>query len=186
MYNLSLHGDVVIFLDFDGPLLPARMHYEEFNSTIMFDPEASWQDSHAKKKKIRFDPVIISVLNGWIEQTNAKVVISSNWSKYATLQEISEYLSGNGFKHVLAIHDSWKTTKLKSWSRADEIANWLFNHAGTFSNYLILDDDNSVLNDERIRKDKVLLIDFYNGLQWGQIFEGCEILGITEYEKIIS
>ena len=186
MYDLSLSGDVLLFLDFDGPLLPARMHYQEFNSTIMFDPEASWQDDHKKKLKIRFDPVIMNVINGWVSQTDAKVVISSNWTKYATFQQICQILEVNGFKHTKSIHESWKTTKLKSWSRADEIANWLFNHSGTYSNYLIIDDDNSVLNDDRIRKDKVLLIDFYNGLQWNQIFEGCEILGITEYEKILD
>ena len=185
MYKCSLTGDVVIFLDFDGPLLPGRLHYQEFNSTIMFDVESHWQDDQALKRQVRFDPVMIHVLNRWIEHLDAKVVISSNWSKFATFEEICEILGANGFKHSDKIHDQWTTTKIKSWNRADEIANWLFNNLGKFSNYIIIDDDASVMHDSRLNPKKVLLIDFNDGLSFSQIFEGCEILGIVEYDKVL-
>lgn len=181
MFKLTLAGETVIFLDFDGPLLPARMHYEEFNSTIMFDDTMSWQDSHELKVKIRFDPVVISMLNRWVEQAPAKVVISSNWSKYASKEQIIEYLVGNGFKFPDQIHEDWCLHKHKSWSRGDEISHWLSNHRGEIKNYLILDDDFSVLNTDRLDDKKVLFIDFFDGMSWNQIFKGFEIFGITDY-----
>lgn len=186
MYKGSVTGDVIIFLDFDGPLLPARMHYEEFNSTVMHEPDQQWHDNFEIKKKIRFDPVMINVLNRWIAETNAKVVISSNWAKWSTLEQICVFLEGNGFKFCDNIHDQWKTPRIPSWTRADEISHWLFNNFGKFSNYMIIDDDDSVMNDQRLDKEKVLLIDFNDGLSFKQIFDGCEILGITEYDKVLT
>lgn len=186
VYNLTYPGDTVIFLDFDGPMLPARLHYEEFNSTIMFDPTASWQDDMALKRQVKFDVVMVNLINRWIQEANAKLVISSNWTKYSTFEEICEILEANGITCIDQIHDCWKTTKLSLWSRAEEIAHWLFINRGTVQNYIIIDDDATVLNDQRLIKEKVLLIDFFNGITWKQIFEGCEILGITDYKTILA
>ena len=186
MYKCSSTGDTILFLDFDGPLLPGRMHYESYNSTVMFDFEQKWHDDFEIKKHIRFDPVMINVLNRWIEHTDAKVVISSNWAKWSTFEQICVFLEGNGFAFCDNIHEQWKTPRIPSWTRADEISHWLFNNLGQFSNYMIIDDDISVINDKRLYKSKVLLIDFNDGLSFKQIFEGCEILGITEYDKVLT
>lgn len=185
-FKLAYPGETIIFLDFDGPLMPARMHYHEANAPYLFQgPDHPWQDSHEIKKKLRFDPVIINVINKWVEISGAKVVISSNWTKYATFEELMEILEINGLQCGDNIHEQWKTTKLDSWSRSDEISHWLFNNMGNVQNYIIIDDDNVVLNDPRLDPKKVLLIDFYNGLTFHQIFEGCEILGITDYNEIL-
>lgn len=178
VYTLKLGGENVVFVDFDGPLLPARMHYEGFNSTIMFDPADSWQDSHETKKKIKFDPVPIHILNCLVELANVKIVISSNWSKYATREEIAEYLVGNGFKYPEEIHEDWKTTKHKMWDRSDEICHWLGNHRNEIQNYLILDDDESVVRNPRLDINRIVFVDFFDGLSWKQIFQCYEIFGI--------
>ena len=51
--------------------------------------------------------------------------------------------------------------------------------------HIIIDDDVSVMHDSRLNPKKVLLIDFNDGLSFSQIFEGCEILGIVEYDKVL-
>ena len=184
-FKTTYPGETVIFLDIDGPLIPARMHYHQDNAPFLTQgPEHPWQDHHEIKKNLKFDPVMVSLLNTWVELTDAKIVMSTAWTKYATFEEMMEILENNGIICGDRIHEQWKTTKLKSWSRSDEISNWLFNNMGKIQNYLIIDDDNSVINDHRLNPKKVLLIDFYNGMTFHQIFEGCEILGITDYSKI--
>lgn len=186
MYKCSLTGDTIIFVDIDGPLLPARMHYDQSNAKILLNPkyaDVSWQDDIKLKKQIKFDPVMISLINTWVEAVDAKIVMSTHWTKYSSLTEICAILEANGINHE-ALHENWKTTKLKCWTRADEIAHWLFDNSSTFSNYLIIEDDDTVLNDVRINPNKVLLIDFYNGIRFDQIFQGYEILGITDYNNI--
>ena len=184
MFKLNLTGDSIIFVDIDGPLLPARMHYAKQNYGIVVgDDECSWQDDFEKKCKIQFDPCAVNALNKWVEASGSKIVVSSNWTKYATKEEIQKILSVNGFDHsYTAFHDDWKTIKHKMWSRADEISYWLSHYRGEIKNYLILDDDISVLNHPHLDPKKVVLIDFFDGLAWRQIFEGFEIFGIIDYK----
>jgi len=183
MYRLSLDGTNVIFIDFDGPLLPARMHLVEPNRQILVDEECSWQDNHALKKQIKFDPVAISMLNRWLEKAEAKFVLSTNWTKYATMEELQEILSVNGLEGAYtAIHEDWKTVKHKQWSRADEISYWMSNHRGEISGYLMLDDDISIINHPHLDQKRAILVDFYNGIGWRQFFDGFEVFGITDYK----
>ena len=184
MFNLTLTGDTIIFVDIDGPLLPARMHFTKANHDIILgDVECSWQDDFEKKKRIQFDACIIYALNRWVEETEAKVVLSTNWTKYASKDEMQQILSINGFECVYtSLHQDWKTTKNKSWTRADEISYWLSHYRGKIKNYMILDDDTSVLNHPHLNPEKVLLADFFNGISWEQIFKGFEIFGLTDYK----
>lgn len=183
VYIPNLNGDNIIFVDFDGPLLPARMHYEGFNSTVMFDPADTWQSSQEIKRKIRFDPGAVGALNQWIDAANAKVVISSNWSKYATREQIIEILVGNGFLYPESIHEDWKTIKHKMWDRSDEICHWMSNHRNEIQNYIVLDDDESVVRNPRLDIEKVIFVDFFDGMTWKQIFQGFEIFGIDLHNR---
>lgn len=184
MFKLNFTGDTIIFIDFDGPLLPAKMHYSKANYDIIIgDLECSWQDDISKKKRIQFDPCAINAVNKWITASEAKIVLSTNWTKYSSKEELQEILAGNGFEHAYsALHDDWRTTKHRQWSRGDEISHWLSHYRGQIRNYMILDDDTSVLNHPHLDPKKVLLIDFYDGITWRQIFEGFEIFGITDYK----
>lgn len=186
MYKLSLNGDNIIFIDFDGPLLPARMHFAFPNCNIVkseVDIESTWQDDHQKKRQIRFDPAIMNILNQLVEKADAKYVLSTNWTKYGTMGELQEILTLNGFLHAYsAIHEDWKTVKHKHWSRGDEISYWMSNHRNEVKGYLILDDDHSVLNHPHLDSKRVVLADFFEGVQWAQFFECFEIFGITDYK----
>ena len=180
-YNLN--GETIIFLDFDGPLLPARFHFIPPNNEILMeDYTGEYQDSHEKKLKIKFDPVAIHALNRWTEVSDAKIVLSTHWSKYATKEQLIEYLKNNGFLYTDRIHEHWTTTKHKLWNRGDEISYWLSSHRGEIKNYLIFEDDFSVLNHPHIDPKKVILANFHNGISWEQIFEGFEIFGVTDYK----
>lgn len=170
----------VIFIDIDGPFLPARMHYSN-NASFIFDLKQKWKSSFETRKSIIFDPVMCYILNQWIKITNSRIVFSTDWTKSCSKNELAEIFDRNGVNN-LSFHSNWKTTKnIDGYSRADEIAHWLSHNKDSYSNYLILEDDNSVLNHPSIDHSKVLLIDFLNGISWKQIFEGCEILGITDY-----
>lgn len=186
MFKLSLTGTNIIFVDFDGPLLPARMHLVHPNNSIINlekDPECKWQDDPVIKQKIKFDSVAISVLNDWIDKANAKIVLSTNWTKYSTREELLNLLSSNGLNNAEdIIHDDWKTVKHKQWTRADEISYWMSNHRGEISGYLMLDDDISIINHPHLDPKRAILVDFFNGIQWNQVFEGYEVFGIIDYK----
>ena len=124
MFRLNLTGETIIFVDIDGPLLPARMHYAKSNYDIVVgDMECSWQDDIEKKCRIQFDPCAVNALNKWVEEAEAKIVLSTNWTKYSTKKEMQKILSGNGFDHAYtALHEDWRTIKHKLWTRGEEIS----------------------------------------------------------------
>ena len=96
---------------------------------------------------------------------------------------MQKILSGNGFDHAYtSLHEDWRTTKHKLWTRGEEISYWLSHYRGSIKNYLILDDDISVLNHPHLDPKKVILVDFFDGITWRQIFEGFEIFGIVDYK----
>ena len=183
--DLVFDGDTIIFIDIDGPLLPARMHYQEDNINIIFKDEL-WFNSPKLKCGIKFDPVMSCLLNKWCQVTEAKFVISSSWTKYSTLEELVIIFKNNGIDIVPNLHKNWKTEKVHKWSRGAEIAQWLKENKGTVKNYLVLDDDDDVMSNEYLDKDKILLIDFFIGISFMQIFKGNEILGITDYSQITN
>lgn len=176
--------DTVIFVDIDGPLLPARMHYDKSNASFIFDHRQRWKNKFSVKRKVKFDPTMCYVLNKWIELSEAKIVLSTAWTKYTDFTEF-EFIFGKNGIQFNTIHDDWRTEKnLNGQTRGDEIARWLEEHQDSVSNYLVLDDDSTVLNHPKIRPTQVLLIDFLNGISWRQIFQGCEILGIVDYDLL--
>lgn len=99
-----------IFLDFDGPMVPVR---------------AYWLPNQTKPASV-FDPVAVSLLNKLIQDSGAKLVISSSW-RFFGRDRVGEVLSKNSIDPA-HLHDDWETPRKFTSQRIHEISWWLADH----------------------------------------------------------
>ncbi len=112
----------VIFLDFDGPMIPVR---------------AYWLPTQTKPIVSIFDPVAASLVNKLIAEAQAKVVISSSW-RHQGRDKVVEVLSKNGMDPT-ALHEDWETPCKLSSQRIHDIKWWLDDHPEV-THYVAIDD----------------------------------------------
>lgn len=123
----------VIFLDIDG-VLNHETHYTWLMET---DEPTPLQRVHPYSE---FNPESCKILNRIIDETNAKIVLSSTWR----LDGIP-YMN-NIFKHVGIFHKLYDVTPSLAYKydttlcRGKEIDEWLSKHPEV-TKYVILDDD---------------------------------------------
>jgi hypothetical protein len=118
----------VIFLDFDGPIIPEMSHIHRLGPR-----EKAWPDC-------------VKALNRIIEASGAKIVISSSWRWANEGEDAKDYLIQWGvIGEVIGItpilETAWKPEN-KLWTgvpRGREIAAWLA--ANAVDSFVILDDD---------------------------------------------
>jgi hypothetical protein len=104
-----------------------------------------------------FDKDAIKTLNQILEQTNADIVVSSDWRLYATLEELGEYYQQQGiskkpigFTKVLSeIHPKeWSRLRFRAdleLERSIEIQHWLSEHPEV-THWVAVDDLNMSIN----------------------------------------
>lgn len=110
----------VIFLDCDGVL-----------------NNKPWLDEQPLEISRPFDPKNIAFLNSLTHQTQARIVVSSNWRhdmKYLTRKLREAGVTGNIFD---------RTSDLEGQPRGMEILVWLRKHPGV-SRYVVLDDEDDI------------------------------------------
>ena len=142
----------IIFLDFDGVL----SHY---------------------KSEYNIDPEKIELLLKIVEETGAKIVISSSW-RYNTFELTKEKLGNlSFFEHVIDV-----TPRLTyicdgeyyNVPRGEEIDRWLKKHKDEIENYVILDDE---VNDMLFyQKGHIVKTDIYKGLEIKHVKRAIKIL----------
>lgn len=115
----------IIFLDIDGVLNCACTHMRE-------------GDIFTYGGIINAN--LMNKLNELINNTDAKVVISSSWRKINTQEEIKEYLEQAGFMGTII----GMTPTSSHGFRGLEIRDWLKSRTDV-ENYIILDDDRDML-----------------------------------------
>lgn len=116
----------VIFLDIDGVLNTSR------NTANEVRVEENSMDKISREK--------IALLNTLIEDTGAKVVISSTWRKLYTQIELEEIFKNFGF-----VGEIIGMTPCSSHGfRGLEIRQWHYGRKD-IENYIILDDDSDML-----------------------------------------
>lgn len=126
----------IVFLDFDGVL-------NDKDTKEMI----SWHTG--------IDPKHVTRLNEIMRATAAKVVISTSWRGYYTLDEIKEFLMAAGFKYVddvigatlsvNELHEQGFVKRRKKFSsseneRSSEIEHWVSLNIEEGQNFVILDD----------------------------------------------
>jgi hypothetical protein len=119
----------IIFLDIDG-VLNSDEYYRSVDRT-----RRDWN---------RFDPKVVAHIKRLIEEFSATIVISSTW-RFGAVKMLNDELIKSGLKKYL--NKDWKTPQVYPSHRGTEIRMWLDNQA-YMSNYLILDDDTNILEEQ--------------------------------------
>lgn len=112
----------VIFLDFDGPMIPTR---------------AYWLPNQTRPIVSIFDPVAVSLVNKLLEESQAQLVISSSWRNKG-LDTIKDMLTKNGMDPSV-LHEDWETPQKFSSQRIHDIKWWLDDHPEV-THYVAIDD----------------------------------------------
>jgi hypothetical protein len=158
----------IIFLDIDGVLNHELFYKERF--------EKRYEEGAISYPYSEIDPTCVENLNTLIEETGAKVVISSTW-RHSGLEYCKDVLEFHGFKgEIIGITPSSKCCMCK---RGNEIHQWLNDNRELigpyyqFNEYVILDDDSDMLYWQR---NNFLLVDRFVGFTKGSAFQAKKIL----------
>jgi hypothetical protein len=164
----------LIFLDIDG-VLNHQLFYEKYYK----DGKNNTGVEHPLDD---LDPSRIEFLNQLIADTDAKVVISSTWRRYHTVEQLQGYLEARGFKGeiigltpVLNIggHSPGKDSYTPSIPRGVEIYCYLKDNQEENRSYIILDDDSDMMLWQR---SNYFHVDGYCGLTPNVVYKATNYL----------
>lgn len=137
----------VIFLDFDGVVLAFQQSS---------DQKINWDN----REKVVFDKTAVDLLNKLLTEFNAKLVLSTSWSK-GDKNSCIRILKNNNIDPNL-LHENWTTPKKMSSSRYLEIKLWLEDQqedGHKQEKWLALDDDYTVSRFEDVNRVEIKQID---------------------------
>lgn len=136
----------IIFLDIDGVLNTGRKQdlQEEIDGRMKF------------QHQFNFDEECMKNLKEIIFKFDAYVVISSSWRIEKDKVYMRELL--RNFKEYDIDNRIIDTTPSFSTTRGEEIKRWLFDNKERISNYVILDDEDDMID---LRNHLVLYDDYY-------------------------
>ena len=167
----------IIFLDIDGVL----NHQIWFKKLHESNKKPNTKEQHIDNM---IDPNSVSLLNKIIADTNAKIVISSSWRKYNTVEELQKILNSKGFKgKIIGLTPVLYFTGEKNYHysvpRGNEIKAWLEMNKGILGDkmsktkYVIFDDDSDMLLWQR---ENFFWVDPYCGLTPNIIYKATRFL----------
>jgi len=186
--------DKVIFLDIDGPLLPAKQWFHPANAKLRQEYGDNWWKEINKhpdfKDRVVMDPVAVEVFNIWQEMGNAKIVLATNWRRWLEVDDIVYILERNGMR--INLHDDFKTQWKMTSNRMHEIGMWMDDNPDTTG--IIVDDDSDLrqyknwFNNEETqaeldldawqRKLKLVDVSYSDGINMANITHANAWLGI--------
>ena len=152
----------VIFLDHDGVICLSD------NWGNRFKKQKSWGKRKLSMSPLsmpveyrfdNFDEKAVKVLNEILEETGAEIVVSSDWKRWATVEEMGEYYESKGIiKKPIAFTDSilyddyddfpWHNKSELEQTRSLEIAQYLGLNT-VITHWVAIDDLNMSLQSER-------------------------------------
>ena len=161
----------LIFLDFDGVL----------NNQLWYVATRGKRVDESTGKRIvdDIDPKSIEYLNVLVNETGAKVVVSSTWRLSRVVKELQEILDRNGFQgEVIGKTEDLRVAGSNYVLRGNEIYHWLNKHTPESLgydaiNYIILDDDSDML---LWQKDHFFQTDPYCGLTPNLVWRAAKFL----------
>jgi len=156
-----MKNNTFIYLDLDGVLATTAQFYSK--------------KRHEEWNCYSFDKKCVKVFNEILKETNAKIILSSDWKTHYDLETMNRIFEWNGI--ITPITDFtptlWgvKFTKLEELElcRAAEILHYVYNNKYDFASWVAIDDLNlhDLLPDE-------------NFVQTPKIYEGIKQTGIKE------
>ena len=150
----------VIFLDHDGVICLSD------NWGNRFKKQKSWGKRKLSMSTLsmpveyrfdNFDEEAVKVLNEILEETGAEIVVSSDWKRWATVEEMGEYYESKGIiKKPIAFTDSilyddyddfpWHNKWELEQTRSLEIAQYIGQNP-VITHWVAIDDLNMSLTD---------------------------------------
>jgi len=153
----------VIFLDYDGPMIPARAHWlGSSRSWGMFD---------------RFDPCAVAMMNDAIDVTGAKFVISASAGNRG--REFNEALFLLNGMRAEDFHIDWVTDRDIFRKREDQIEHWLDQHPEV-KRYAVVDDIDMT---ERFG-ERMVCVTYVDGLMSAHRLKLIDLLGSRENDDL--
>lgn len=123
------------------------------------------------------DPIACLIVKRLCEDYDARIVISSSWRLDFSKEAMEAILSANcpNLGNYIYRSNIWWRTSTHSYTnctdaltmttdRGREIKQWVDNHEGKMTNFVILDD----MADMRPVQDHLVKCDCYDGLGWHQ------------------
>lgn len=169
--------DKYIFLDFDGVITNEESHY-------------------------KLNRVSCDLLGRILKDTDAKIVITSSWRK-STLEDTIKYLNtishfvpfefpysdniiGQTIRAYHYIHEIHlgvpRGVEIKQWIdthiHSNNGRNYILKKLGKDYQYVILDDDNDMLLEQ---KDNFIKTDSHKGLNVRNVFDAIQVLNTTNH-----
>lgn len=148
----------IIFLDIDGVL----------NHELFFRGLSSPKPRLKDRPYSEIDPNSMDYLNSIIDLTGAKIVISSSWRLFHSVDELREIFKKCGFHKDGEIIGATENLRSEYCFRGNEIFKWIKSNEKLigvpdheYKRYVILDDDSDMLF---WQKDNYLKVDQYCGL----------------------
>lgn len=141
----------ILFLDIDGPLIPMRAYFLPGQTKIVS----------------LFDPCATSLVLKLIEQSGAKLVVSSSWGSQG-YDKCMAVFEKNGIARS-HFHTDWVTPRKMSSERIHEIKWWLDDHPEV-THYVAIDDEGLDVN----WVPNSVLCDAYEGFSWRNYLE-CKV-----------
>ena len=132
----------VIFLDIDG-VLNSDDYFLQRHDDDRLNPHGY--------PLSEFDPYPVKLLNNLTDLTGAKIVLSSDWRKDASLQQLKNLFEKVGITGELI----GKTPILRNnrlygeTIRGDEVSKWLADTHYKVESYIIIDDNNDFGMDQQ-------------------------------------
>jgi hypothetical protein len=165
----------IIFLDIDGVLNHQRFYKERFEARKQDKLDGNLvKKSQIDREAEEIDPESVENLNELIENTGAKVVISSTWRLGTEIETLQAILEKRGFVGEVI----GKTpVGCGCCQRGNEIHKWLGDNRDIIdeegNNYIILDDDSDMLYWQR---NNFINVDQYVGLTPKQVYKATRFL----------
>ena len=143
----------IIFLDHDGVICLSNNWGGRFKKQSDWGgktPSMGMQDIPLQYRFDNFDVKSIKVLNEILEETGAEIVVSSDWTRWATLEEMGEYYELQGIikkpidftgsiTHGKYDEFPWQRQVMLEQVRSLEILEYLENNPN-ITNWVAIDD----------------------------------------------
>lgn len=155
----------LIFLDIDG-VLNNEQWYSSGKAQIAY-----LLTGENDIKAYNFDPDNWKWIEKLIQDTGAKIVISSSWRSFS-LEKTIEDFTGTAFEPLVE-HIVGVTPYSFARHRGKEIQHYLDNCTEQIESYVIFDDDTDMLENQRAN---FVHTDFFNGVTGKDYIKAKEIL----------